>query len=414
MPDLMTIEETASLDAKDPLGMKRQEFHIPEGVIYLDGNSLGVLPQSVKPRIDETILNQWGSGLIRSWNDHDWMELPQRVGGKIGKLIGAEENSVIAADSTSLNVAKAVSAGLSLNPKRRVILTDSGNFPTDVYMAEGLSKMLDKGHRLKIVAPEDVYSAVDDTIAVMMITQVDYRTGRRHDMKSLTARAHAMGAIAVWDLAHSAGAFEVDLAGCDVDLAVGCTYKYLNGGPGAPAFIYAAPRHQDTIEPMLSGWIGHDAPFAFNLDYMPAKGIKRMNVGTPPVIALSVLDAALDVWEDVSLTDIREKSVALSELFLNEVERRCGQYGLKLASPRTAEERGSQVSFHCPKGYAVMQALISKGVIGDFRAPDIIRFGFTPLYIGYRDVLRAAQILEDILKHETWRDPAFMKKQKVT
>ncbi|WP_394805272.1 kynureninase [Kordiimonas aquimaris] len=402
------------MDAADPLRCKRAEFHVPEGVIYLDGNSLGLLPVSVKDRVAETVENEWGNSLIRAWNSHSWMDLPEKVGAKIAKLIGAEEGTVVSVDTTSLNVAKAVSAAMALNPERKVILTDNGNFPTDIYMAQGIADLVDKGHEVRIVNPQDVYEALDETIAVMMITQVDYRTGRRHNMKQLTERAHAVGAITVWDLAHSAGAFEVDLTSCNVDLAVGCTYKYFNGGPGAPAFIYVAPRHQDNIKPILSGWIGHKAPFAFELGYQPAEGIKRMNVGTPPVIALSALDAALDVWVDVDMSEVRMKSVALSELFIAEVESRCTQFGLTLASPRDADSRGSQVSFRCPDGYAVMQALIAEGIIGDFRAPDIIRFGFTPLYLGYEDVLNATKKLEEILRSEVWREPAFMKREKVT
>nr|WP_262695686.1 kynureninase [Kordiimonas aquimaris] len=414
MPSEMTNDDAKAMDAADPLRCKRAEFHVPEGVIYLDGNSLGLLPVSVKDRVAETVENEWGNSLIRAWNSHSWMDLPEKVGAKIAKLIGAEEGTVVSVDTTSLNVAKAVSAAMALNPERKVILTDNGNFPTDIYMAQGIADLVDKGHEVRIVNPQDVYEALDETIAVMMITQVDYRTGRRHNMKQLTERAHAVGAITVWDLAHSAGAFEVDLTSCNVDLAVGCTYKYFNGGPGAPAFIYVAPRHQDNIKPILSGWIGHKAPFAFELGYQPAEGIKRMNVGTPPVIALSALDAALDVWVDVDMSEVRMKSVALSELFIAEVESRCTQFGLTLASPRDADSRGSQVSFRCPDGYAVMQALIAEGIIGDFRAPDIIRFGFTPLYLGYEDVLNATKKLEEILRSEVWREPAFMKREKVT
>lgn len=412
--DQISIDDLTGLDQADLLGDKRDEFSIPDDLIYLDGNSLGVLPTAVKQRLASTVEVEWGESLIRAWNTHAWMELPIRVGDKIGSLIGAEQGAVTATDTTSLNVAKAVSAGLSLNPTRKVILTDNGNFPTDVYMAQGVVDTLDKGHQVKIVAPQDVYDALDESVALMMITQVDYRTGRRHDMQKLTERAHQVGAIAMWDLAHSAGAFAVDLAACNVDLAVGCTYKYLNGGPGSPAFIYIAPRHQQHIKPMLSGWIGHKAPFDFDLEYQPADGIRRMNVGTPSVLALSALDTALDVWADVDMAEVRIKSVKLCELFISEVEARCSQYGLKLASPRDAESRGSQVSFHCPEGYAVMRALIANNVIGDFRAPDVIRFGFTPLYVSFTDVYRAAEMLQRVLEQELWNTPEFMKKEQVT
>lgn len=409
-----SIDKLAALDRRDILASKRAEFSIPEGLIYLDGNSLGVLPRSVKQRLTKTLETEWGESLIRAWNTHDWMNLPGRVGEKIAALIGAQSGSVTAVDTTSLNVAKAVSAGLNLNPERKVILTDNGNFPTDIYMAQGVADTLGRGHQVKIVDPENVFEALDETIAVMMITQVDYRTGRRHDMQCLTARAHEVGAIAMWDLAHSAGAFKVELDACDVDLAVGCTYKYLNGGPGSPAFIYVAPRHQKHIKPMLSGWIGHQAPFEFDLEYQPADGVQRMNVGTPPVLALSVLDEALNVWSEVDLDELRDKSVALCELFIKEAEARCERFGLRLASPRNAAERGSQVSFHCPQGYAVMRALIDKNVIGDFRAPDVIRFGFTPLYVSYQDVYRAAEVLQQVMEQELWNTPEFMKKEQVT
>lgn len=275
----ISIDELTALDQTDLLREKRGEFSLPDDLIYLDGNSLGVLPTAVKQRLADTVEIEWGQSLIRAWNTHSWMELPNRVGDKIGALIGAEQGAVVATDTTSLNVAKAVSAGLALNPKRKVILTDNGNFPTDVYMAQGVADTLDKGHEVKIVNPEDIYAALDESVALMMITQVDYRTGRRHNMQKLTDRAHEVGAIAMWDLAHSAGAFAVDLAACNVDMAVGCTYKYLNGGPGSPAFIYIAPRHQQHIKPMLSGWIGHKAPFEFGLEYHPADGARRMNVG---------------------------------------------------------------------------------------------------------------------------------------
>lgn len=406
--------DVLALDAQDPLRDKRRAFHVPEGLRYLDGNSLGLLPLSVKHRIADVVAKEWGNSLIRAWNSHNWMDLPMTVGNKIGRLVGAEKDALVCADSTSINVAKALSAALALNPGRKTILTDSGNFPTDIYMAEGLTNLLGNGHTVKIIAPEEVHDAIDETIAVVMLTQVDYRTGRRHDMQSLTRRAHAHGVLAFWDLAHSAGAFEVDLAGCEVDLAVGCSYKYLNGGPGAPAFIYVNPKHHEVLQPMLSGWIGHAEPFAFKLGYQPAEGVQRMNVGTPPVLALSALDTALDIWTDVDMALVRQKSIALSELFVHEVEARCAAFGLQLASPREADARGSQISFHCPNGYAVMQALIANNVIGDFRAPDIIRFGFTPLYLSFDDVLQAAVMLERVLTEKLWDNPKFLKKEKVT
>ncbi|WP_417691379.1 kynureninase [Roseibium sp.] len=400
------------LDQNDPLSVKRQAFQVPDGVIYLDGNSLGVLPAHVPARLQQVVAQEWGNSLIRGWNDHGWFDLPAKVGNRIARLIGAEENTVVAADSTSINVFKVLAAALQLRPDRKIILSDNGNFPTDLYMAQGLRDLLDRGHELRVVSPDEVEANITDEIAVMMLTEVDYRTGRRYDMSALTEKAHASGALAFWDLAHSAGAFPVDLAGAKADFAVGCGYKYLNGGPGAPAFLYVAPKHQDQITPPLTGWMGHDAPFAFDLDYRPGTGIDRMRVGTPPILALSALDAALDVFDDVSMNDIRTKSLSLCELFLSEVEARC--QNLKLASPRDPNVRGSQISFRFREGYALMQALIAKGVIGDFRAPDIVRFGFTPLYLSHADVMRAVDIMEEILRDRLWDSEEYKTRQKVT
>ncbi|NRG19968.1 kynureninase [Rhizobiales bacterium] len=408
----LTRMEIERRDNEDLLARKREAFDIPRGVIYLDGNSLGVLPRAVPARMAEVVSREWGESLIRGWNDHDWIDLPARVGDKIARLIGAEPGTVVATDSTCINLFKVLASALKLRPDRKAILSDSGNFPTDLYMAQGLSALLEAGHELKIVAPEEVEAAIDKSVAVTMITEVDYKTGRRHDMGAITKRAHEAGALALWDLAHSAGAFAVDLAGADADFAVGCGYKYLNGGPGAPAFLYVAPKHQDVITPPLTGWMGHEAPFAFDLDYRPAKGVDRMRVGTPPVLSLSALDTALDVFADVDMKALREKSVSLCELFIAEVEARCPD--LVLASPRDAAARGSQVSFRCDYGYPLMQALIARGVIGDFRAPDIVRFGFTPLYLSHMDVLKAAEILEEIVATRAWDREEFRKKAKVT
>lgn len=400
------------LDSGDVLAAKRKSFDLPEGVIYLDGNSLGVLPAHVPARMAEVIKDQWGKSLVRGWNDHDWIDLPQRVGARIGRLIGAAPGTVVAGDSTSINVFKVLSAALAMRPDRKVILSDNGNFPTDLYVASGLARLLDAGHELRIVDPEQVEAALGDDIAVMMITEVDYKTGRRHDMKALTAKAHQHGVITVWDLAHSAGAVPVDLDGAGADFAVGCGYKYLNGGPGAPAFLYVAERHQGNLHPALTGWMGHDAPFAFDLDYRPATGIDRMRVGTPPILSMSTLDAALDVFNDVDMETVHRKSISLCDLFIKEVESRCPE--LELVTPRNPAVRGSHVSFRFAEGYALMQALIAEGVIGDFRAPDIARFGFTPLYLSHADVVRAAEILEGILRNKTWMRDEFKKKQKVT
>lgn len=390
----------------------RARFRIPEGVIYLDGNSLGPLPVGVEERVARTLAREWGGQLIRGWNGAGWMVQPGKVGDRIARLIGAPSGSVVVGDTLSIKVYQALAAALAMRPDRRVILSDSGNFPTDLYMAEGLIETLGRGHVLKVVAPDEVEAAIGEDVAALMLTQVDYRTGRLHDMAALTAKAHAAGVMTVWDLAHSAGALPVDLAGARADFAVGCTYKYLNGGPGAPAFIYVAPRHAETARPALSGWMGHEAPFAFDPSYRPGAGVERMRVGTPPVIALAALDAALEVWDEVEMADVRRASIALCDLFISLVEAQCPM--LELASPRDGNQRGSQVSFRHPQGYAIMQALIDRGVIGDFRAPDILRFGFTPLYIGEAEVRGAVDVLKQVMDGGLWDRPDYHRKAMVT
>ncbi len=394
----------------------RSLFHMPQGVIYLDGNSLGPLPKAARDRVAGMMTDEWGEMLIRGWNDAQWMTKPRQVGDRVGRLIGAPQGSVVMGDTLSIKVYQALASAIDImaerDPERRVILSDNGNFPSDLYMAEGLIKTLDRGYVLKVVAPEEVEDAIDETVAVTLLTEVDYRTGRLHDMKALTAKAHVAGALCVWDLAHSAGAIPVDLKGADADFAVGCSYKYLNGGPGAPAFIYVSPRWADRARPALSGWLGHERPFAFDLHYRPGDGVDRMRVGTPPILALAALDAALDAWDGVDMADVRRKSVALCELFIAQVEARCPD--LVLGSPRDATKRGSQVSFLHEEGYAIMQALISRGVIGDFRAPNAIRFGFTPLYIGEAEVIAGVDILADIMTNRLWDQPQFKKKALVT
>ena len=390
----------------------RALFHIPDGVVYLDGNTLGALPIAAKARIAAVMADEWGEQLIRGWNTAGWMTQPRQVGDRIARLIGAPAGTVVMGDTLSIKLYQALAAALALNPQRAVILSDNGNFPSDLYIAQGLTRMLGRGLELKVLDPEAIVDAIDASVAVLMLTEVDYRTGRLHDMKALTRKAHAAGVVTVWDLAHSAGAIPVDLTAADADFAVGCTYKYLNGGPGAPAFIYVAPRHAQAALPALSGWMGHREPFAFDLDYRAGIGIERMRVGTPPVLALAVLDAALDVWEDVSLDDVRAQSISLSQLFIREIEARCPD--LVLASPRDAAARGSQVSFRHPDGYAIMQALIERGVIGDFRAPDRLRFGFTPLYLGADDILRGVGIIADVIASRCWDAPKYRQKALVT
>ena len=340
------------------------------------------------------------------------MDQPSRVGDRIARLIGAAAGTVVMGDTLSIKVYQALASALDLNPARRVILSDTGNFPSDLYMAQGLCRMLGRGYAIRTVPPEQVLDAIDATVAVTLITEVDYRTGARHDMAAITARAHAAGALTIWDLAHSAGALPVDLTGARADFAVGCTYKYLNSGPGGPAFIYVAPSHADRVNPALSGWLGHDAPFAFDPDYRPGPGIERMRVGTPPVLQLAALEAALDIWDHVDMSDLRTVSLALTDQFIAEVEGTCP--GLTLVTPRDHDRRGSQVSFAHPQGYAIMQALIAHRVIGDFRAPDILRFGFAPLFTDKADVSRAARTLSHIMAQSLWDRPEFKTRAKVT
>ena len=387
-------------------------FHLPKDMIYLDGNSLGPLPKSAAERVARTITAEWGDMLILGWNKAGWMDKPMAVGNRIARLIGAEPGSVAMGDTLSIKVYQALASALEMNAPRKVILSDSGNFPSDLYMAQGLCRTLGPQYQLKIVAPDEVLGAIDETVAVTLITEVDYRTGRKHDMAAITARAHAMGALTIWDLAHSAGALPVALAACGADFACGCTYKYLNSGPGGPAFIYVAPRHQEQAQPALSGWQGHDAPFAFDLDYRPAAGAERMRVGTPPILQMAALEASLDIWDKVDMAALRAASLALSDQFIAGVEAACPN--LTLATPRAHDQRGSQVSFRHPEGYAIMQAVIARGVIGDFRAPDIIRFGFTPLFTDAGDVAKAVAVLAGVMAGSLWDRPEFKTRKKVT
>jgi len=390
----------------------RAAFDIPKDVVYLNGNSLGPLPHTALSRVQNIMTEEWGKLMIRGWNKAGWMAQSRGLGDRIGRLLGAPDGSVIVGDTLTIKVYQAISAALEMRPERRIILSDSGNFPTDLYMAQGLIGTLGEGYELKIVAPEAVEDAIDDSIAVMMLTEVDYQTARKHDMYALTKKAHDNGVVTVWDLAHSAGAVPVDLTGSNADFAVGCTYKYLNGGPGAPAFVYVAPHLQDAVRPALSGWLGHEAPFAFDLDYRPDAGINRMRIGTPPVLAMGALAAALDVWEGVDMADMRTQSIALSERFIAEVEARCPE--LTIASPRNPVDRGAHVALRHPEAYAVMQAVIAQNVIGDFRAPDVMRFGFTPLYLDMADVLRAVDVLAAVLDKRLWDKPEFKVKAAVT
>lgn len=410
---MITRTDPLRLDAADPLAPFRDRFVLPDGLVYLDGNSLGALPKAAAARVAEAVSREWGEGLVRSWNDAGWIDLPRRVGDKVARLVGAGPGEVVCTDSTSVNVFKVLSAALALRPDRRTILSEEGNFPTDLYVAEGLARLLDRGHRVRLVPKADVLSALDADTAVLLLTHVDYRSGEMHDLDAVTRAAHEAGALVTWDLAHSAGAMPVDLTGAGADFAVGCGYKYLCGGPGAPAFLYVAPKHQEAFRQPLSGWLGHAEPFAFETAYRPAAGISRFLCGTPPILSMSALDAALDVILEADLALVREKSETLTSFFVDAVEQLCGDV-VRLVSPRAPSLRGSQVSFAHADGYAVMQALISRGVVGDFRAPDVLRFGFAPLYVRFVDAFDAAGALAEVLSSHAHERPEFRRRAAVT
>jgi kynureninase len=408
---MLSREDCLDLDRADPLASRRDLFDLPEGVIYLDGNSLGALPRSVGPRLQAAVTREWGGDLIKSWNTADWISLPRRVGAKIAPLIGAGADEVIAADSTSVNLFKLAAGALKLRPDRRVILTEPGNFPTDLYILQGLRDFLGDVE-LRVVEAGKIAEALDESVALLLLTHVHYKTGAVHDMAALTAKAHAVGALALWDLSHSAGALPVDLRGAGADLAVGCGYKYLNGGPGAPAFLFIAQALQAQFRTPLSGWMGHAAPFAFSDEYQPAEGVLRGLCGTPSVLGLTALETALDAFEGVDLVELRAKSMRLGDLFLDLALERCEGFGL--GCPRDAASRGSQVALTHEHGYPIMQALIERGVIGDFRAPDVLRFGFTPLYLRYVDVWDAVDRLAAVMASGEWRQARFNEVSAVT
>jgi kynureninase len=388
-------------------------FDLPEGMVYLNGNSLGPMPKAAPAAMQAFLLDDWRRELVKGWNTRNWFMMTNTLGDRVGRLIGAPKGTTIVGDTLSIKVFQAVAASLAMVPDRRVILSDNGNFPTDLYMVEGLIKLKDKGYTLRTPAPEDVLDAITDEVAVVLLTEVDYRSARKHDMAAITAKAHSVGAVVVSDLAHSAGAIPVDVTAQNVDFAIGCTYKYLNGGPGSPAFLYVAPRHLDHVEPALSGWFGHEAPFAFDLQFRPTPGkIDRMRIGTPSIAAFTLLSAALDIFDGVDMAELHARAIALSDLFIAEVETRCP--ALTYVGPRDPAQRGSHVSFRFEHGYPAMQALIESKVIGDFRAPDIMRFGITPLFIDESDIRTAVDRLETILRRETWREARFQSRSHVT
>lgn len=411
---MITEQDCLALDKADPLAARRDRFALPDGVIYLDGNSLGARPRASLERARQVIDAEWGNDLIRSWNTAGWYDLPSRLGGLLAPLVGAEADEVVVTDSTSVNLFKVLAAALKMQASdparanRRVILTERDNFPSDIYMAEGLLGWLERGYELRLLdswadLPAALAGDNGANVAAVMLTHVNYRTGRMFDMAAITAQIHAAGALAIWDLAHSAGAVEVDLNGAQADFAVGCTYKYLNGGPGAPAFVWVPRRHHEQFTQPLTGWWTHRQPFAMQPGYAPASGIRRALCGTQPVVSLALVECGLATFEGVSMAALRAKSLALSDLFLALLEQHCAEHPLELITPRKHADRGSQISVTHPHGYAVMQALIARGVIGDYREPQVMRFGFTPLYTGYMDVWNAVMILKDILDRSDYQ-----------
>jgi kynureninase len=426
----MTRDVALALDAADTLAPLRALFSLSRadaaGVIYLDGNSLGALPAATPARVAAVVEDEWGSGLIRSWNTAGWIDLGQRIGDKIAPLIGARSGEVVVADSTSVNLYKILSAAIAIAKSRAGtatrILSERTNFPTDLYIADSLARA--NGFELVLTDADSMAAQLDDSVAVLMLTHVNYRTGRMHRMAEVTRAAHHAGALVIWDLAHSAGAVPIDLNAAGADFAVGCGYKYLNGGPGAPAFAWAHSRHVTWMDregwrQPLSGWLGHAAPFAFTPDYQPGAGMSRFVCGTPPMLAMAALECGVDTVlaaeSHGGMSAIRDKSIALTNLFIDLVESRCAGQGLELVTPREPADRGSQASFaHATGGYAIMQALIARGVIGDFRAPDILRFGFTPLYTRFVDVWDAVSHLEQVMTSGEWREPRFAVRSAVT
>ena len=407
----MTLEDACQLDASDPLAFARERFRLPDGLIYLDGNSLGALPAAASGRLREVAEREWGDDLIASWNKYDWIDAPTRIAAKLAPILGVEPNELLIADSTSVCLFKLLAAAVRARPGRNVILSQQRNFPTDLYVAEGLAEML--GLELRTVRANEVSTAIESNTAVVTLTHVDYRSAAFHSMRVLNDAAHAAGALLIWDLSHSAGAMELHLNRDGCDLAVGCGYKYLNGGPGAPAFLFVAERLQEELKSPLQGWMGHAEPFAFAHNYQPAPGIARFLTGTPSILALAALDAGLDTFDGVAMSTVEQKARALSQLFIDQVQARCGN-DIKLASPRDPAQRASHVCVAHPAGYAMMQALIARRVIGDFRAPDLLRFGFAPLYNSFAEVWRAAETLAQIIETREWDQPRFHERRKVT
>ncbi len=412
----LKLEDLKSLDNQDPLSRYREEFYLPKNTIYFDGNSLGPVPTKTIENLNKTINDEWGRDLINSWNKADWINLPQRLGDKIAPLLGAKSGEVVVVDSTSVNLFKVLTSALRLNDKRKKIISESTNFPSDLYILEGVNAMSNNQYECLLIEDDDIdiEKYIDSSVAVVMLSHINYKTGRISDMKTITDYAHKKGALVVWDLSHSVGVIPMDLHNIGVDFAVGCTYKHLNGGPGAPGFLYVNSDLIEIVSQPLSGWLGHSDPFAFDRKYFPANTINKYICGTPSILSYKAVESGLDVFDGISMDQVREKSIQLSELFIELIQQECGDFGFELFSPTEANLRGSQISFKHENAYPIMQSLISRGVIGDYREPNILRFGISPLYMRFEDIWEAIMNLKTIMESREWDSDRFKKRNYVT
>ena len=410
----ITRADCQAMDQNDPLSFLREEFHMPEGLINMDGNSLGALPKSTVQKVEKAIKEEWGIGLIRSWSEAGWFESPVRIGNKIAPLIGAKEGEVLVADTTSINLFKALAAASQMNKDRSILLSEEGNFPTDLYMMQGLSALSNNRLQTKVVPPEQLLDALTEEVAVLLLTQVNFKTADIKDMRAITQKAHEKGILVIWDLSHSVGSIEVDLTTANADFAVGCGYKFLNGGPGAPGFIYVPKRHQATAQNMLSGWMGHADPFAFAEDYEPKASVERFRAGTPVMLGMTALESGVELFQKTSIAALRQKCIQLSELFIHLMDQACGTYGFQLASPTDATQRAGHVAFSHPEGHAIYQAIKRKQIISDFRTPDILRFGITPMYLRYVDMYDVVMAIQEVMVTGAWDRAEFKVRSLIT
>ncbi|MEM1121605.1 MAG: kynureninase [Bacteroidota bacterium] len=411
---MITQVHCRTLDQQDPLAHLQDAFHLPKGKINMDGNSLGSLPKTTLEKLTGVVNREWREGMIASWSEAGWFDSPIRVGNKIAPLIGANTGEVLVADTTSINIYKALCAALHLNKSRHVMLSEAGNFPTDLYMMQGISTFSDGKLQAKVVEPEAIFDALDESIAVLLLTQVHYKTAAIKDMKAITQRAHEKGILVIWDLSHSVGSIEVQLNDCEVDFAVGCGYKFLNGGPGAPAFIYVAERHQQEALVILAGWMGHQDPFAFTEDYQPAPSIARFRCGTPGILGMAALENGVDLFAKTDLKALRTKALQLSRLFIQLMEQECANFGFTLASPKDDNRRAGHVAYRHEQGHGIYQAIKKRGIISDFRTPDILRFGITPMYLRFQDIFQVVQVIKEVMATEAWDNPAYQIRAAIT